>query len=284
MVIRSHIFKRVTIVGVGLIGGSIGLAIKERQLAQEVIGLSHRDSSLVEGIKRKAIDEGFSDVAKAIRNSDLVILAAPVDSIIKLLTTINPHLKRGCILTDVGSSKSEIVEAAQKVLSNPNFFVGSHPIAGSEKKGIHYSRADLFDNAYCIMTPTSHTSQMVQEKLKFFWTKIGAKVKFLSAEEHDRILAYISHLPHLLAYGLIELIPKEYFEFASQGLKDMVRIAGSSPKIWGDICLTNSKNINKSLDEYVHQLAQMRKLIISRDEKNLMQYFAQAKEKHDGFA
>lgn len=282
MIIRSHTFKRVTIVGVGLMGGSLGMAIKKHNLAREVVGLANRQSALLEAIKMKAIDVALTDIPKAIRNSDLVVLATPVDSIIKLLPVINPHLKRGCIVTDLGSTKAEIIDSAQSILTHSSFFVGSHPLVGSEKKGINFAREDLFEHSQCIMTPTKETNQVAKEKVKHFWTKVGAKVEFMLPEEHDEVLAYVSHLPHLLAYGLIETIPQKYLDFATRGLKDTTRIASSSPQVWNDICLSNSKNLLKSLDELTKHLHYLRKAILNSDEKSLLHHFTKSKEKRDG--
>jgi len=278
MLLRSYVFKRVTIVGVGLMGGSLGMVIKKHRLAKEVTGLSHRQSALAQAIKNKAIDVACLDVKKAISSADLVILAAPVDSIIKLFSTINPYLKRGCIVTDIGSAKAEIVEKGEKILSAPAFFVGSHPLAGSEKKGIAYANVDLFEGSTCIMTPTKTTNQVAKQKVKHFWTKLGLEVKLLSPTEHDEILAYVSHLPHLLAYGLMESVPPEYFEYASKGLKDTSRIAASSPQMWNDICMANSKNILNALDHCVEHLAHFRKAIVRGDQKSLINHFTKAQE------
>ncbi len=281
MILRSRTFRRITIVGVGMIGGSLGMAIKKNKLAREVVGLSYQQASLDAAIKNKAIDVGFTDVQKAIRNSDLVILATPVDSIIKLLSAINPYLKRGCVVTDVGSAKVEIMEAVEKKLKASNFFVGSHPLAGSEKIGSDNAREDLFENTLCVMTPKKETHRTARERVKYFWTKLGANVKCLKPEEHDEILSYISHLPHLMAYGLMETIPKNFIEYAAQGLKDTTRIAGSSPQMWNDICMSNSKYVLKSLDEMVKNLSHLRKAIVRHDQKTLMDHFTKAKEKRD---
>jgi prephenate dehydrogenase len=257
------------------------MAVKKCRLAREVIGLSHRQTALAKAVESKAIDVPCLDVKKAIINADMVILAAPVDSIVKLLTTINPYLKRGCIVTDVGSAKARIVESAEKVLTAPSFFVGSHPLAGSEKKGVEHASENLFEKAVCIMTPTEKTNQMATQKVKHFWTKLGMDVKLLTPEEHDEILAYVSHLPHVLAYGLIEGIPPKFLEYASQGLKDLTRIAASSPQMWSDICLANSKNVLNALDKCVEQLAGFRKAIVNRDHKSLIQQFTKAQEKRE---
>lgn len=281
MIIRNTPFKRVTIVGVGLMGGSLGLAIKKRNLAREVVGLSYRQSSLVQAMKNKAIDAAFTDSRKAVKNSDLVILAAPVDSILKILTSIGPHIKRGCIVTDVGSTKAEIVEMGEKVLPIPGFFVGAHPLVGSEKKGADYASPDLFEGGTCIMTPTGKTNQVAKEKVKFLWTKVGAKVHDVTPEKHDEILACVSHLPHLLAYGLMNIVPDDFLEYGSTGLKDTTRIASSSPQIWNDICIANSKNVIKSLDEVIKQLAEYRRAILKNEDKTLLNLFTKAKEKRD---
>jgi len=187
MIIKNTPFKRVTIIGVGLMGGSLGLALKKRGLAREVVGLAYRQSSLVQAIKNKAIDVAFTDPQKAVRNSDMVILAAPVDSIIKILPTIAPHIKRGCVVTDVGSTKSEIVETGEKVLPVPGFFVGAHPLVGSEKKGADYSSADLFEGGTCIMTPTEATNQIAKEKVKYIplQAKEGDLAIFLRKEAFE---------------------------------------------------------------------------------------------------
>jgi prephenate dehydrogenase len=207
-----------------------------------------------------------------------VVLAAPVESIIKLFTTINPYLKRGCIVTDLGSAKAKIVEKGEKILSAPSFFVGSHPLTGSEKKGVENARVDLFEGTTCIMTPTDKTNQIAKQKVKHFWTKLGMEVKFLTPDEHDETLAYVSHLPHLLAYGLMESVPAKYFEYASQGLKDTTRVAASSPQMWNDICMANSKNILNALDHCVELLAHFRKAIVSGDQKSLLSHFNKAQE------
>jgi prephenate dehydrogenase len=279
MLLRPYLFKRITIVGVGLMGGSLGMAIKKHGLAREVIGLSHRQAALDQAVQIGAIDTPCLDVKTAICNADLVILATPVDSIIKLFTTIDPYLKRSCIVTDVGSTKASITEHAEKTLANPTFFVGSHPLAGSEKKGVANASADLFEGARCLITPTEKTNPFAREKIKLFWAKLNMQVKLLGAEEHDRILAYVSHLPHLLAYGLMSSIPSEYLEYGAQGLKDTSRVAASSPQVWSDICMANPKNILNALDQCIEYFGHFRKAIVSHDQKTLLNYFIKAQEK-----
>ena len=279
--LRNSVFRKVTIIGVGFMGGSLGLALKKHGLAHEVVGVSHRQVTLDKAIELKAIDAGFTDLQKGVFNADLVVLAAPVQAILQQFSLINPHLKRGCLVTDMGSVKSEIVDRAESVLAQPGMFVGSHPLAGSEKKGVEHATADLFANARCIMTPTAKTTPVAKEKIKFLWTKLGSQVEILSPEDHDKILAQVSHLPHLVAYALIGSIGKEYLSQVPQGLKDSTRIAASSPQVWNDIFLANHKNVLDALDALVKNLAFLRKAIIQRDQKDLLQYLEKAKEKRD---
>lgn len=277
----SQLFRKVTIIGVGLMGGSIGMGIKKRRLAQEVVGLSQQPTSIATALKAGAIDHGTHDLKKAVHNADLVVLSTPVSIIAEVLPVIGPHLKRNCIVTDVGSTKASIVSAAQKFFPPHVYFIGSHPLVGSEKKGAEHADADLFVNATCLMTPTDKTNRAACERVKTLWTKLGAKVKLLSPDEHDQILAYISHLPHLAAYSLIGTIPQGHLEYAAQGLKDTTRIASSSPQMWSDISMANKKNIVAALDEMVKNLGTVRKMVVADDHQNLINYFKSAKTKRD---
>lgn len=281
MILHSYLFRKVTIIGVGLMGGSLGMALKKHKLAREVIGLSQKQSSLLQAVKSKAIDTATTDIPKAIRNSDLVILATPVQSIIKIFHTINPHLKRGCIITDLGSAKLEITEASEKILANFNYFIGSHPLVGSEKVGIENARDDLFDSANCILTPTKQTHSSAQDKVKKMWEKLGAKVSVMTPQEHDKVLGAISHLPHLLSFALMNILPKDCIPYATQSLKDSTRIAASSPQMWNDIFISNSKNVLSALDDLITELAYFRKIIIDKDEKALLSAISKAKDSRD---
>jgi prephenate dehydrogenase len=272
-------FRRIVIIGVGLMGGSLGLAIKKSGLTKEVVGFSPKQSSLEQALKIGAIDTATSDLNEALHHADLVVMATPVETIINLLPKLNDALRRGCIVTDLGSSKVEIVEAAEKRLSNSEFFVGSHPLSGSEKKGVEFASADLFSGAVCIMTPTTKTNKAAIEKVKTLWTRIGSEVKFLTPEEHDEILGYVSHLPHLLSFALMGTVPMKSLEFITPSLKDMTRIAASSPQMWSDIFLSNSTCVLKSLDETVKKLAEIRQAITKHDSKMLIDQFSQSKEK-----
>ena len=281
MPIGSRLFRKVTIIGVGLMGGSLGKAIKKQGLAKEVVGLSQKQTTLSTAVKMQAIDHGCHDIRKAVHNADLVVLATPVSIITGTLSMIGPYLKRGCIVTDVGSSKVSIVRTAQQFLPNHVSFVGSHPLTGSEKKGVQFADEKLFEGALCIMTPTDQVNRSVTHRIKTLWARLGCRIKFLSPEEHDRIMAYISHLPHVLSFALMNIIPAELLEYTAQGLKDTTRIASSSPQMWSDICQGNADNIVNVLDELVKDLAGIRRAIVTNETKILLDEFQKAKDKRD---
>lgn len=279
---NTMLYHKVCILGVGLIGGSIGIAIKKLRLAHEVVGVSRQHGSLVQALKARAIDRASHDIKKSVQDADLVILATPVQSIVTIIAEIKNDLKRGCLVTDVGSTKSQIVDAAQKNFPSHVLFAGSHPLAGSEKKGALNASAELLQQACCIVTPTNKTNRTAVDKIKHLWTKLGSRVTVMTPDEHDKILASVSHLPHVLAYNLMSSIPAEHLTYATQGLRDSTRIALSDPEMWRDVCLTNSRNILKSLDQYVKALANLRKLIAARSEEGLLDVFKRSKNLRDG--
>lgn len=279
---KSVFFKKVTIIGIGLLGGSIGMAMKKNRLSNEVTGVSRRQATLGYALKKKIVDKATNNIVKSVQGADLVILATPVQTIVTLLANIGKHLKRGCIVMDVGSTKTSIVENAEKNLPPQVYFVGTHPLAGSEKKGVEFSNPDLFRNSFCVMTPTDKTNAQAKEKIATLWSSIGSVVKTVSPDEHDKILAFTSHVPHLLAYALIDAIPGKYLEYGSTGLKDTTRIAGSSPQLWNDVCMENSKNTLFVLDEVVKVLSGYRKAIASKDQPILIESFKRSKSKRDG--
>ncbi|MEW5894378.1 MAG: prephenate dehydrogenase/arogenate dehydrogenase family protein [Candidatus Omnitrophota bacterium] len=280
----QFLFKKVAIIGVGLIGGSLGKALKKHKMVKEICGVSRRKEALIEGVKDQAIDYGTQDIQKAVVNADLVVLATPVNVLASMFESIAPFVRRGCIVTDVGSTKVSIVNTAHEALQTPSMFVGSHPLAGSEKRGVEYASAELFEGSTCIMTPVAETHRAAVDRVRRMWTGIGAQVKIMSPGEHDEILAYISHLPHIIAYNLISSIPENHLALAAQGLKDTTRVASSSPEVWSEICLANSRNIIKVLDEFVGNLSLLRKAVSEGDEKALIAELTKAKTKRDKIA
>jgi prephenate dehydrogenase len=281
MVFRRHLFRKAVILGTGLIGGSVGLALKKHGLAGKVVGHSRHEASLRTALTMGAIDEAEMDLQKAIAGADLVILASPARVIIENIRDIARHLRRDCIVTDVGSTKQAIVDAAEKYLPAHVLFVGSHPMAGSEKSGIAHASVDLFNGAAVIMTPTARTNKLAKDKVKQLWAKFGADVKVMEPGKHDEILAFVSHLPHLAAFAIMRAVPDEFLPHGSTGLKDTTRVAASSSKMWGDICFSNYRNVLKAVDEMAKSLSELRKAIVDKDEAALTQYLHQAKTKRE---
>lgn len=271
-------FKKVAIIGVGLIGGSLGLAIKKRKLARSVIGIGRRRSSIRKALRCGAIDIGTKDLKGGVSDADLVIIATPVCSIPKIVETIVGNLKDGAILTDVGSTKGQIVKAMERSLPNRISFVGSHPLAGSEKRGVNFAKGDLFEGATVIMTKTKKARVSSIKALSRFWRSLGvARVSIKSPEEHDRIVAEVSHLPHVVAAALINSISDKSLKYASTGLKDVTRIAASDPEVWRDICVTNRRQILKSLERFERSLSRLKALIKSGRKERLRSEFAKSK-------
>ncbi len=274
-------FNKVAIIGVGLIGGSIGLAIKKRKIAKVIIGVSRKRKTLNDGLRLKAIDCATHDIGKAVKDADLVILCQPIEAIVASLPRISKLLKPGTIITDAGSCKEEIVKTAQKHLPGSVFFVGSHPLAGSEKKGVNFASHKMFNHSLCILTPTSRTDKNALKTIREFWHKLGARTIILKPLVHDNIVAFISHLPHILAFSLISSIPEAFLKFSSTGLKDATRIALSDPEIWKDICLSNSREILKSINRFEAVLRDIKRQISKKDSKGLLKTFSQAQKKRN---
>lgn len=272
------IFKRIAIIGVGLIGGSLGLAIKRRNLTRVVVGIGRRSSSVRKALRRGAIDIGTKDLAKGVAGADLVIIATPVCSIQKIARAIAGSLKEDAVLTDAGSTKGEVVRSVERSISPKTFFVGSHPLAGSEKRGVLFADEDLFRGSVVIMTKTKKTKGSAIKTLDRFWRSLGvARVVIKSPEEHDRIVAEISHLPHLVATALINSADKKSLEFAAAGFKDTTRIAASDPEVWRDICITNKKEILRTLERYERRLLRLKALIKKGRAEELYKEFAKSK-------
>lgn len=271
-------FKKVAIIGVGLIGGSLGLAIKKKKLARSVIGIGRRHLSIQAALRYGAVDVGTKDLRSGVRDADLVIVATPVCTITKIVKKIVRDLKSGAILTDVGSTKSQIIEEIEIYLRDRISFVGSHPLAGSEKRGVNFANADLFRGSTVIMTKTRKTKSSSIKALSQFWRSLGvARVVVKTPEEHDRIVAEISHLPHLMATALINSVSDKSLKFAAGGFKDATRIAASDPDIWRDICVTNRRQILKSLDRFERSLLRIKALIKNASREKLYREFAKSK-------
>ncbi len=271
------LFNKVAIIGVGLIGGSIALAIKKKRLAGEVIGVSRHKKSLLLAKKKGAIDRGSQGI-DIIKDADLLILATPVSTIIDLAPKILKIIGKDCIVTDTGSTKEEIALFLSKIFPN---YVGSHPLAGSEKRGVINADPGIFKNSLCILTPVKNTSKKALKKVNLLWRQLGAKTVLLSPKSHDRILSFTSHLPHAIAFSLTNSMPLSYLKFASTGLRDTTRIAASDSQLWTDIFLSNGKNMLKTIGLFQDALSRIKSAIQKKDKKQLTLMLKQAKNKRD---
>ncbi|MGB2599999.1 MAG: prephenate dehydrogenase/arogenate dehydrogenase family protein [Candidatus Omnitrophota bacterium] len=249
--------KKVVIIGTGLIGGSIGKALLERGLADEVVGVCRRQSTLERTLKEKAVSTGFVDnYEEACKGAEVIFVATPIHTIKDNLEALAGVLSGNVIVTDAGSTKKEIVAHAAR-FKDKFSFVGGHPLAGSEKTGVEHARQDLFENSLCVLTRDGSTKEEDLEKVSGLWQAMGAEVDIIAPEKHDEILAFTSHLPHVLAYSLTGVQKKEYFKYMSTGFKDATRIASSSADIWSDIFISNSGNVLKSIERFREVLAQI---------------------------
>lgn len=271
------LFKKAAIIGTGLIGGSMALALKKKKLADEVIGVSRHQKNILLAKKRGAIDKGSRHIS-IVKGVDLLIFATPVKTIINLAPLISSIISKDCIVTDVGSTKSEIVERLEKIFPD---FVGSHPLAGSEKRSMLNAKADMFEGTRCIITPTKKTSVIALNKIKALWKELGADVTLLTPKAHDKVLSFTSHLPHAAAFSLIASVPKQYLRFASSGLTDTTRIAASDPELWVDIFLSNRNNLIRNIGLLEHKLNEVKSALRKKDRDFLAMVLRKAKKKRD---
>ena len=282
-------FQKITIVGVGLLGGSIGLAVKDRKLAREVAGFVRRAASLKDCERAGAVDYATTDLLAAVSNADLVILCTPLAQMRALAQQIIPALKSDAIVTDVGSVKADVVrELESGIAKSGAHFVGSHPMAGGEKMGVVAARADLFEHAVCIVTPTKKSNAAAVRQLEQFWKSLGARTHCLAAGEHDLLVSRSSHLPHVVAATLANLVldpkqPKAQVRLCATGFRDTTRIASGSPEMWRDIALANRKNLSRSHDAFVNKFKKFQTALKSGDAKAVEIFFATAKQRRDNW-
>ena len=278
---------RVAIIGVGLIGGSIGLALRERELADEVIGVGRRMASLEKAQQRGAIDRATTNLVEGVAGADWVIIATPVDSIVDTVTAVAAAAPRATI-TDAGSTKAQICREIRKLPpSEPGrpapgaHFIGSHPLAGGHRTGPEFARADLLVDRTVLVTPEDDTPPGLVERTKDFWEALGAEVVLFSPEEHDRALAATSHLPHLIAAALASATPEEWLQLTGTGWGDTTRIAAGSPQLWTQIFTQNRDAVIDALRRFEHRLAQFDKALSGGDVPALTLELQEAKRIRD---
>ncbi len=253
-------FDRVAVIGVGLIGASLALALKKYGIAEEVSGTGRNEESLKKALRYGVIDSYSLDRSEVVKGADLVVLATPVGCFKDVIEEARPSFKRGAIVTDVGSVKGGLAREIEALMPDGVVFVGGHPIAGSDRSGIDAASADLFAGAKCIVTPTERTPEDAVRKVSALWSALGAEVCLLSPEEHDMVFALVSHLPHLIAYALVNTVGDvnpEYVHYAGKGFKDTTRVALSSPELWRDICFKNKENLLDLVQRFQQSLAEM---------------------------
>ncbi|OGX15894.1 MAG: hypothetical protein A2166_02005 [Omnitrophica WOR_2 bacterium RBG_13_41_10] len=274
------LFKKVAIVGVGLIGGSIALAIKKKRLAYEVVGITRHKRTLSLAKKSGTIDRG-SQALKIIKGADLLILATPVNTILNLAPAISKIIDSRCIVMDVGSTKEAIVAKLDKIFPQ---FVGAHPLAGSERRGVINASSSILEDSLCILTPTAKTSATALKMIQVFWKQLGSRVSLLTPKAHDKILSLVSHLPHLAAFSLIETIPAQYLKFSASGLKGTSRVALSDAQLWADIFLTNRKNMLNAIRGFEKNISRLKSAIKNKNKKQLISILEKARNKRERIA
>ncbi len=271
--------RKITVIGLGLLGGSVCRAVSRAIIRVRTVGFTHRPSTRAKARRLKVADEIFDDIRASVTDADIVILATPVCTFEGIFREIADALPRGCIVTDVGSTKVLPHRWAAKYLPKTVRYVGSHPIAGSEQRGVEFARGDLFDSALCILTTTRTTDRRAMRILSEFWSALGCHVKVMSPAEHDRILANVSHLPHITAAALVNVSSAQELKFAGKGFMDTSRTASGPPNIWADVLLTNAKNTVRGIDRLSSQLTKLKKAIHAGNRKRIEKLLEAARAK-----
>ena len=276
-------FKQITILGIGLIGASLARSCREKNLADRLAGFGRNADNLKKAETLGIIDSGSTDLQTAVKDADLVVLCTPVGVLAERVREMIPFLQPGCLITDAGSVKGDMVREIDSILPDSIHFVGAHPIAGGEQSGLEASSADLLPGAQCIITPTSRTNSEALKAVSRFWSDVGMRTTEMDADEHDVILGAISHLPHVVAFALMNTVGEVKTENYSNvlpmsggGLKDITRIASSEPVMWRDICMKNKKPVLELIGRFQANLENMKTMIEEDREEALQDTFAQA--------
>ncbi len=306
---KAFVLKKIVIFGVGLIGGSVALALKKAGFVAYIVGVGRSTQSLDEALKLQVIDSLETNLQAACSNADMILIAAPVAQTASILQSIKPHLSAQTVITDAGSTKGDVLTTAREILGEQyHQFVGGHPIAGAEKSGVTAAKADLFVGKNVVLTTHQYQTNLynIQDdalrannhavlsasniaRVKEMWQACGANVSEMSAETHDSIFAAVSHLPHLLAFALVDDIAtrpnaEQLFSFAASGFRDFTRIAGSSPEMWRDISLANKTALLGEINAFENELSQLKKLLKNDDSTGLQTLFERASVARNNWA
>jgi len=287
MIKNVNPIEHLVVIGTGLIGGSVSLALKKAGKVERVTGVGRSRDNLVLAKKRGVVDDWSHDIAEAIVDADIVLLAVPMTAYKSVFAAMKDTLPAKAIVTDVGSTKQSAIAAARETLSDCSRFVPAHPIAGTEQSGSGAAFAELFEHHLCILTPDQHTNPAAMQRVEEMWKATGSKVMSMEPTEHDDFLAAVSHLPHLTAFALVNAVRKqgneqhEPFEFAAGGFRDFSRIASSSPQMWRDIALCNREAVIHQLDALQNELNDLKLALQNGDGDQLLDNFTAAKQARD---
>jgi prephenate dehydrogenase len=275
---------KVTIIGVGLLGGSIGLALKQRKLVGEVCGYVRRKSAVQDALRAGAVDRATNDVLEAVSGADLIIVCTPISRMEGMIAQMFPALRKGVVVTDVGSVKAPLVRAlSSKIAKTGAHFIGSHPMAGSERGGVGSAHGGLFDGAVCVVTPTSRSPVAAVNKVRRFWNALGSQVLTMDARTHDKLVSRASHLPHLIAALLAGQVldprqDKRQAKLCATGFRDTTRVAASSPEMWCDIAMANRRNLIRDLTRFGHQIQSLCRWLAEKDANRVEQLLMNAQQ------
>jgi len=278
------VINRICIIGVGLIGGSLARALRNAGACNEFVGCSRDSGHLDKAVQLGVIDRYETDPATAVEGADIVVVAVPLGAMEPVFKAMQSGLTEGCVVTDVGSAKAQVLNAARAAFGTvPKWFVPAHPIAGTEQSGVEASVPDLFVDHRVILTPDENTDQVAVKKIRSLWEVAGAIVTEMSPQHHDAVLAATSHLPHILAFSLVDTLSRlqdrqEVFQYAAGGFRDFTRIAASDPEMWRDICLANADAVVEMIGRYGEDLERVAQAISDGDGEFLFQLFQRARD------
>ncbi len=281
--------EKLAIIGVGLIGGSVALALREAGVVREVVGCGRSEANLLQAERLGIIDHYTHSVEEAVQGADLVLMAVPLGAMRETFSAMRQHLKPDAVVTDAGSVKGSVVDDLRAIYGDiPGFFVPGHPIAGTERSGAEAAFSTLYRNRRVILTPLPETDAAALERVEWMWRQCGADITHMSVTHHDEVLAATSHLPHMLAYSLVDSLARmkendEIFRYAAGGFRDFTRIASSNPAMWRDICLANQEALGHMLTRFANELHELAAILSSGDAEGLLEIFERAKQARDRY-
>ena len=282
---KKRLFKQVSIIGLGLIGSSLALSIKKNKLAGKTIGYAKSLNTRKKAKKLKLVDTVSDSLSKCVKDSDLVLICTPLSTYSKIIKSIRSHVKKGTIISDVGSAKEKSIKQIESLLDKRTEFIPAHPIAGTEQSGPESGFAELFMNRWCIITPIPGNSKKNINKIKSLWKSLGSRIEIMSPERHDKVMAITSHLPHLIAYNIVstaadleDVTKSDIIKYSASGFRDFTRIASSDPTMWRDIFLNNKEAVLEMIGRFSEDLSALQKAVRWEDGDSLFKLFSRTKK------